>query len=166
MELTEEQKKTISEWVADGASIADVQKRLNDDFEFALTYMEARFLIDDLDLKLKDTKMTTAHADLSAAVGTPHNQPPPPGPQTGPADVLDLEPVGTGSVSIEVDKISRPGMAVSGSVVFSDGIKATWALDQMGRLALDPGQSGYQPSAEDVEKFQQELSKQLKKQGF
>jgi hypothetical protein len=57
-------------------------------------------------------------------------------------------------------------MVVSGSVVFSDGVKATWALDQLGRLALDPGQSGYQPSAEDVDAFQQELSTQLQKQGF
>jgi hypothetical protein len=164
MELTDEQKDAVSQWITDGASIADVQKRLQDDFEVALTYMEARFLIDDLDLSLKDSAKTSIHTDLSGAADA--NQPPPPAPAAGSTDAIDLEAAGTGSVSVEVDKISRPGMVVSGDVVFSDGVKATWALDQMGRLALDPGQSGYQPPAEDIEVFQQELSKQLQKQGF
>ena len=163
MELTDEQKNAVSQWITDGASIADVQKRLQDDFEIALTYMEARFLIDDLDLSLKDSEKTSIHTDLS---GAPDANQPPPAPAADPTDAIDLEAAGTGSVSVEVDKISRPGMVVSGDVVFSDGVKATWALDQMGRLALDPGQSGYQPSAEDIEVFQQELSKQLQKQGF
>jgi hypothetical protein len=166
MELTAEQKETISQWVADGAAIADVQKRLNEEFEFALTYMEARFLIDDLDLNLKDSEIVFDNTDLGTGVAATDSHPPPQEPQTGPADALDLEPVGTGSVSIEVDTICRPGMVVSGSVIFSDGVKATWALDQMGRLALDPGQSGYQPSAEDIENFQKKLSKQLQKKGF
>jgi hypothetical protein len=164
MELTAEQKDTVSQWITDGASIADVQKRLQDDFKVALTYMEARFLIDDLDLSLKDSEKTSIHTDLG---GPPDaNQPPPPAPAAGPADAIDLEPAGNGSVSVELDKISRPGMVVSGDVVFSDGVKASWALDQSGRLALDPGRSGYQPSAEDIEVFQQELSKLLQKQGF
>jgi hypothetical protein len=164
MELTDEQKDAVSQWVTDGASIADVQKRLQDDFEVALTYMEARFLIDDLDLSLKDSEKTSIDTDLKGPADA--GPPPPPAPAASSADPIDLEAAGTGSVSVEVDKISRPGMVVSGNVVFSDGVKATWALDQMGRLALDPGQSGYQPSAEDIEAFQQELSKQLQRQGF
>lgn len=165
MELTAEQKDAVSQWITDGASIADVQKRLQDDFKVALTYMDARFLIDDLDLSLIDSEKTSIHTDLGGAADA-NQPPPPPAPAAGPTDAIDLEPAGTGSVSVEVDKISRPGMVVSGDVVFSDGVKATWALDQMGRLALDPGQSGYQPSAEDIEVFQQELSKQLQKKGF
>ncbi|RKX30111.1 MAG: hypothetical protein DRP71_15605 [Verrucomicrobia bacterium] len=166
MELTAEHKDAVSHWITDGASIAEVQKRLKDDFKIALTYMEARFLIDDLDLSLKDSEKASIHTDLGVGVGADASQPPPSAPAAGPADVIDLEPAGTGSVSVEVDKITRPGMVVSGDVVFSDGVKATWGLDQMGRLALDPGQSGYQPSAEDIEVFQQALSKQLQKQGF
>jgi len=164
MELTAEQTDAVRRWITDGASIADVQKRLNDDFRVALTYMEARFLIDDLDLSLKDSVKTSINSDLGS--GPDANQSPHPASTEGPADAIDLEPAGTGSVSVEVDRISRPGMVVSGDVVFSDGVKATWALDQMGRLALDPGRSGYQPSTEDIEVFQRELSKQLQRQGF
>ena len=164
MELSAEQKKAVGQWVIEGASIAEVQKRLNEEFTLSLTYMEARFLIDDLELSLKDPVKTSVHTDLGVDAGADQSQPPVP--QASPADSIDLEPQGTGSISVEVDKISRPGMVVSGNVVFSDGVKATWALDQLGRLALDPGQSGYQPSAEDIEAFQQELSKQLQRQGF
>ena len=71
-----------------------------------------------------------------------------------------------GSVSVEIDRIVRPGAVVSGSVVFSDGVKATWALDQMGRLMLDSGQAGYQPSPPDVQAFQRELSRQLQRHGY
>jgi len=170
MELTAEQKEAVRQWVATGASIAEVQKRLDDDFSVALTYMEARFLIDDLDLRLKDSEKISVHTDLGGDAGTappsaPPN-PPAPDPDPGSAHAIEPESAGTGSVAIEVDKITRPGMVVSGGVVFSDGVRATWALDQFGRLALDPGKSGYQPTTEDVEAFQQELSKALQKQGF
>jgi hypothetical protein len=164
MELSAEQKKTVGQWVMEGASIAEVQKRLNEEFTLSLTYMEARFLIDDLELSLKDPVKTSVHTDLGVDAGADQSQSPVP--QASPTDSIDLEPEGAGSISVEVDKISRPGMVVSGNVVFSDGVKATWALDQLGQLALDPGQSGYQPSAEDIEAFQQELSKQLQRQGF
>ena len=164
MELSAEQKTTVGQWVIEGASIAEVQKRLNEEFTVSLTYMEARFLIDDLELSLKNPVKTSVHTDLG--VGTGADQSRPPAPRASPTDAIDLEPEGTGSISVDVDKISRPGMVVSGNVVFSDGVKSTWALDQAGRLALDPSQSGYQPSPEDIEAFQQELSKQLQRQGF
>jgi len=34
-------------------------------------------------------------------------------------------------------------------------------MDQYGRLMLDLGKKGYQPSADDVQAFQRELSRQL-----
>lgn len=163
MDLTPEQKESVAAWVADGASIADVQKRLNEEFQLGLTYMEARFLIDDLELALKDTNKPVETPDFSAP-GTPGGQPPPASP-TG-EEAYDLEPETSGAVTVDVDKLTRPGAVVSGSVVFSDGVKATWLLDQSGRLALDAGTPGYQPAQEDVEAFQQELSQQLQKQGF
>ena len=167
MDLTEEQKEAVGTWVAAGASIADVQKRLNEEFQVGLTFMEARFLIDDLELNLKERAKPAETPNFGAPAGGSGK----PGSAAGAArppgdEVFDLEPEGTGSVSVEVDKITRPGAVVSGTVVFSDGVKATWALDQMGRLALDAGSPGYQPSPEDIEVFQQELSRQLQKQGF
>jgi len=46
------------------------------------------------------------------------------------------------------------GAVVSGTVTFSDGTAGKWALDQYGRLMLDTGKKGYQPSPGDVQVFQ------------
>jgi hypothetical protein len=74
--------------------------------------------------------------------------------------------VPAGSLKLEVDRIMRPGTVVSGNVTFSDGVSGKWALDQYGRLMLDTGQKGYQPSAADVQIFQRELQQQLQRHGF
>jgi hypothetical protein len=55
---------------------------------------------------------------------------------------------------------------VSGTVVFSDGVKSNWGLDQYGRLALDSGNRQYRPSPEDLQAFQETLSRELQKRGF
>jgi hypothetical protein len=46
---------------------------------------------------------------------------------------------------------------VSGTVTFSDGMKALWLIDEMGRPSIDPDQPGYQPSEADLVSFQAEL---------
>lgn len=75
-------------------------------------------------------------------------------------------PVGGSALTLEVDRIMRPGTVVSGTVTFSDGVSGKWGLDQYGRLMLDTGQKGYQPSAADVQTFQRELQMQLQRQGY
>ena len=60
----------------------------------------------------------------------------------------------------------RPGALVSGSVVFSDGVTATWMLDQQGRLGIDPSQPGYRPSDADNEAFVQTLQAEIEKRGM
>ena len=87
-------------------------------------------------------------------------------PASDDAGLPDAAPAGPGSLSLEVDRIMRPGTVVSGSVTFSDGVSGKWALDQMGRLMLDTPQKGYQPSPADIQTFQRELQTQLQRQGF
>lgn len=143
MKLTPEQQQTVAAWVRDGASLSDVQKRLESDFNIRLTYMDVRFLIDDLNLEL--------------ATPQPVFAPPPVAP----------EPVAQpGNVRVSLDRLARPGALVSGSVTFSDGITAQWHLDQMGRLALNPSTPGYQPSESDIADFQIELRSAIEKSGL
>ena len=54
MSLTPEQKKTVSEWVAAGDSLSAIQNKLRESFQVSLTYRDVRFLVDDLNLELKD----------------------------------------------------------------------------------------------------------------
>ena len=54
MDLTDEQKTKLSEWVAEGATLNDLQERLKSELEITITYLETRFLIADLGLELRE----------------------------------------------------------------------------------------------------------------
>ena len=54
MNLTQEQIIAVGEWVSQNASISDVQKKLSDTFGINMTYMDVRFLIDDIGAQLQD----------------------------------------------------------------------------------------------------------------
>ena len=36
----DEQKREVGRWVAEGMGLSDIQKKINDDFGVAMTYME------------------------------------------------------------------------------------------------------------------------------
>jgi hypothetical protein len=55
---------------------------------------------------------------------------------------------------------------VSGSATFSDGKKAGWYLDQMGRLGMVPEEQGYRPPSADVAEFQMALERELVRMGM
>jgi hypothetical protein len=164
MNLTEDQRQRVATWISAGAKLAEIQTRLNAEFGIKLTYMEARFLVDDLKLTLKDPeppKVITPPAQPAAAT---------PGAALGttPEEVADEPlPPGIGSkVSVSVDQIARPGAIVSGKVTFSDGQTADWYLDQTGRLGVVPKQTGYKPTPVDVQDFQMALQQEIAKLGY
>ena len=46
--LTPEQITKVSAWVAEGATLSQIQERLSTQLEVSMTYMDVRFLVDDL----------------------------------------------------------------------------------------------------------------------
>lgn len=154
MELTDEQKATLTTWIQDGASLADVQQRLREKFQLSMTYLDVRFLVDDLDITLAEPE-----AEEKAQ-----------GDDTEPAEAAEAEIVdegGDGSVVLEVDTVMRPGALVSGTVKFSDGVSLGWQVTASGQLGLIPGDDPeYRPSPQDVESFQTQLQEVLQKKGF
>src|SRR5438067_13909897 len=54
MTLSPEQKQAVSSWVAAGDNLSAIQKKLTEQFKLSLTYRDVRFLVDDLNLELKD----------------------------------------------------------------------------------------------------------------
>jgi hypothetical protein len=146
MSLTDDQKAAISKWIEEGASLSDIQKRLKEEFQISLTYLEARLLADDLKLALKEPER-------------PVEPPPLPPPDKAPSTAA-------GKVSVTIDQITRPGAMISGRATFSDGQAAEWYLDQTGRLGLNPSTPGYRPSQQDVMDFQMELEKLARNQGL
>jgi hypothetical protein len=170
-QLTEEQKKTVAQWVSEGSSLNDVQDRLKREFDITLTYLDARLLVMELGLKLQEKKQPEP---------VKPEEPPVPGPDDAlgeeglPPEYAEAElmeddslPGGAGSsVSVSLDAITLPGTMVSGKVTFSDGKIGGWHVDQMGRLGLQPPEPGYQPSTADIPAFQRELDRLLRQRGF
>ena len=157
MNLDESQRQKIAAWIADGAKLSEIQTRLMSEFGLKLTYMEVRFLVDDLKLTPKDPEPPKVAAPVAEATKPADKKSTPP--PAGPAGA-------TGGVSVTVDQLARPGAIVSGKVAFSDGQTADWYLDQTGRLGVVPKQQGYKPSPADVQQFQLALQQEVAKLGY
>jgi hypothetical protein len=168
MNLDDAQRQKVTEWIAQGLKLSDIQTRLASELGIRLTYMEARLLVDDLKLTPKDAEprrpvesvLSSPVVPPSAGAGAPANQTGGAAPKPAPAGG------GAGKVSVSVDEITRPGAVVSGKVTFSDGNTAGWQLDQMGQLGLIPSKSGYRPPASDMQSFQMALENELSKLGL
>ncbi|MBI2438237.1 MAG: hypothetical protein HYV36_05430 [Lentisphaerae bacterium] len=156
MQFDDAQKDAVRRWVAEGCSLTEIQKRLNDEFKLAVTFLDLRFLILDLGLTIKEqARKTGPGLELDkAAAARPAAE----------ADELE-EGAGSG-VSVTLDRIVKPGAVVSGTVRFSDGVSAAWMLDQLGRLALDARKPNYRPSPQDLQAFQLELRNLLQSRGI
>lgn len=156
MKLSDSQKATITEWIQSGSTLADVQRRLNEEFQLSMTYMDVRFLIDDLDISMAEPEAETKSHDEAADDAA-----------TDPEIVDEGGTNGSGGVSVDVDAIMRPGALVSGTVRFSDGVSLGWQLSASGQLGLIPGDDpDYRPSPEDVQSFQSQLEEVLRKKGY
>lgn len=173
MKLDETQKRTVANWIADGLKLAEIQKRVGTEFGLNLTYMEVRFLVDDLKLMPKDPVQAPVQApsppsvpEVPAADTIASAHPAIESDGVDPVPVAPVLPSATGKVNVTVDAVTRPGAMVSGAVQFSDGQSGSWYLDQMGRLGVVAKTPGYKPSPEDVQVFQQALEAEFSKLGF
>ncbi len=162
-EPTAEQKREIANWINQGVGLSDVQKRLNDDFGISMTYMDVRFLVDDLDLTIQDEDEPEPSKESDQSGTSSEDSNISEEPQT--TDDSDLSGQ-LSAVSVTVDKVTRPGVMASGVATFSDGVDCPWYLDQFGRLGLMPKQEGYKPPDGDLEDFQKQLDAELRKTGI
>jgi len=187
MNLTNEQTERVKSWVAGGAGIAEVQKRLKDEFSVVMTYMDVRFLIDDLGAELVREPDAPAEApDAAVQPDAALSNIPDAASQAAPdaspeyPDEFSAENAGAGeefseppqgaepaqgaasSVKVSLSPIQRPDSIVSGDVVFSDGSRAEWRIDRMGQLGLVPEKPGMNPPQEDILEFQRQLQSLLR----
>jgi hypothetical protein len=167
MEINEEQKKAVREWLAKGATLSDVQKNLKEQFGIGMTYMDVRLLVLDIGAAVQDKpepkppkppkQEPPEEADPYADEDEPaEGEAPVPPPDGAPAS----------KVSVTLDKIVVPGAMVSGNVAFSDGVTARWMIDQTGRFGIEPSKPGYQPSQADMRAFQASLRAELQRAGY
>lgn len=155
MNLSDEQKAIVGTWVSEGESIANIQNLLKEHFSIGLTYMDVRFLVDDLGVTYKDSNEEPEEdSDEKSTTEEPSEEP-------------TEETTESSGVVVDVDAVIRPGSLVSGNVRFSDGVVLGWQLTSTGQLGLIPGDDPeYRPSNEDLQSFQTQLQNILKDKGF
>ncbi len=170
MQLSEEQKSTVRAWVAEGTSLSAIQTRIKSEFDQSVTYMDVRMLVSELEVAIPEPPepepvvppAETPAATLGAGPGPGPN---PAAPANASPDLTGKAPA-AGNVTVTVDEITPPHAVISGKVTFSDGVKADWYLDEMGRLGLNASTPGYRPSEPDVITFQKELQRVVRSQGM
>lgn len=180
--LSPEQKAAVASWTAAGDNLSAVQKKLREQFQLSLTYMDVRFLVDDLELTLKDPAPKADASDVTKAKAPAPAPAAKPAPAAGkpaadeaalPGDDAeaiedDALPPAPGNVAVEVDGVTLlPGAIASGTVTFSDGVTGKWIVDNQGRPGFtEISQPGYRPSREDAQAFMQELDLALRQKGY
>ncbi len=98
MTLTDEQKATVLQWIANRARVHPICKSGSKrSFQISLTYLETRLLADDLKLNFVEPEVAAE---------------PVPAPEVE-------KPIPTGKVSVTIDQITRPGAMISGRATFS-----------------------------------------------
>lgn len=196
MTLSAAQRATVAQWIAAGDSLAVVQRKLNDELKLSMTYMDVRFLVDDLGLELK-TPAPKFSAPPAAAPAVPAAEPAPkkglfgklkdavtgkadeplpaeeaalpeeePYDEDLPADLPPLDPNAPASTL----KLEVDRLTRPGTL--ASGM-VTFSDGIASKWAMDQygrlmldAPKGYKPSPGDVQAFQTELSAQLQRLGY
>ena len=177
--LSEVQKGIVAQWFAAGAGVAEIQKRISEEFGLDLTYLDVRLLVADLPQPAEpeppapepaaeasglgegaggfDASSGDSEAEFSDGMKSMQGKMPQ-DESSGEQSLAEL--------SVSVDPLAPPGAIACGSVVFSDGTAGKWVLDQMGRLGLSGLPEGYRPPPEDGAQFQPKLVAALRAKGL
>lgn len=172
--LSQEQLAEVAKWFAGGASLDEIQKRINGEFGVHLTYLDVRLMVAELPQPEEPeapNPPTSTDDSNSPTAPTDPNSPTAPKDPTAPNDPKDPTAPGeelplAGELEVAVDPLAPPGCIACGSVTFSDGNTGKWMLDQMGRLGLSGLPEGYRPSPEDSAQFQPKLVAALRARGL
>ncbi len=174
MELNQEQSAKVAEWFAAGATLDEIQKRIQAEFSVHLTYLEVRMMVASLPQPAEPEAPAPAESQAAANADNgegvmPAADAPVEAEMAGAEAALNdagTLPPPAGSLEVSVDPLAPPSCIACGSVTFSDGVTGKWMLDQMGRLGLSGLEPGYRPPAEDNAEFQPKLVAALRARGL
>lgn len=160
MMISDEQRTSIKAWLTAGDSLADVQRKLKSEYDLIMTYMDVRLLVLEIGAEVQEEPEP---APVPKPEPAPH-----PGPAKNGTDAAELadEEEAEPQVHLSIDRLIVPGAMVSGDVVFTDGTKAKWLIDNQGRFGIEPEKEGYQPTEMDLRLFQTQLRAELHRKGY
>ena len=164
--LSDEQISQIQSWADGGDVLSDIQLKLTETFEIKATYLETRFLLEDLKIELQPTpepkkEEEEAPEEVAGAASEDEAEA-----DAIPEGVPAPEPTGDESATVTIDKVLRPQALISGRVVFNGGEAAAWWLDQMGQLGFEPDSTDFKPSEGQAMAFQKELQVAVQESGI
>jgi len=136
--IKEDIQKLIAKLLDEGYSLSDIQTILNKEHGEKMTFMDLRIMASEIE-SIDWTKDEEPDDE--------------PDKDEKESDTQDNE----GKTVVEISKLQRPGVALSGSVKFASGASADWVLDQMGRLGFE--KTDGEPTKEDLKEFQEELQR-------
>ncbi len=152
--LSSEQIATIQSWADEGDGLSEIQSKLGSEFDAKVTYLETRFLLEDLGVELKKDPVPEPEPEVEEEEAAE------PG-ENGESSELSGD-----EVSVTVDKLVRPEAIISGTVAFAGGHSSAWWLDQAGQLGMDPKDESFNPSPEQMMAFQRELQEKIQQSGL
>lgn len=163
--LSDEQISLVRAWAEDGDVLADIQRKLNEEMEIKVTYLETRFLLEDLKIELKpepvpEPEEVIDEEEIPGGSDEPGND------GAGQEEAGEATIPEDDAASVTIDKIQRPGALVSGRVTFAGGHSAAWWLDQMGQLGMDPEGEAFEPNEAQLISFQKELQAAIQQSGL
>ena len=176
-DLSDDQKASIREWAAKGAGLDEMHTRMRDEMGLRLTFMDARFLVADLEIEFDEEEEEVVEEPPAAAepapAATPATAEAPAVPVHDIDDVKDVLPEGDETippmpqVTVEISDIAAPG-------AMARWYRRFWHTDkpQSGpwmkwvRLGLNPTNEGFEPSELEAMAFQQELQRVAQTRGF
>jgi hypothetical protein len=165
--LSDEQISQIQSWADAGDVLSDIQMKVNSELEIKATYLETRFLLEDLKIELLPTpepKKEKEDVPEEPVGETAEGAVPEDG--AAPAEEEAPAPTGDESATVTLDKVLRPEALVSGRVVFNGGESAAWWLDQAGRLGFEPDNADFKPTDAQAMAFQKELQVAVQESGI
>ena len=167
MQLEPAQLEAVKAWLAEGAGLSDVQKRLKENFGVSMLYLDLRMLVLEIGASVKEAPKKAEPPKPPAA---------PDGDYGDDNDYADVEDdgddddggkaAGLPRIAVTLDRIMKPGALVSGEAVFPGGQNIHWMLDRMGRVAIDKAPPGFAPSQDEALAFQNALRETLMKNGY
>ncbi len=136
--LTDDQVSRIREWADAGDGVPEIQKKLREEFDLRVTYLDTRFSSrrpedrTEADSGARAREKPAPRKRMRRAWKTRSTTP----------RTVPMEGAG---VTLTVDTVLRPGAIISGKADFGGGQTASWWLDQMGRLGLDTPDPSFRP---------------------
>ena len=148
-ELEQQIAAYMTEELAKGTGLSELQNLVNEKFGQHLTYMEIRIIASGLqvDWNANDPKAAAAAKEKAKREEEA---------KKAEAEAAGGAAGGTGKTTVTVNKINPPGTVASGTVTFASGSTADWYVDQTGRPGID-NLKGNPPTREEAQAFMMEL---------